>query len=357
MKEEKKSEAKGAATDAARHEEPAGHAGAETPASAHRTAACEPDAPPASTEPGMNPSSGPVAERTVREPEPRSGKPFVPERRGFPTAVDLLVFLGIFLVANLLGSVVALLAGCPWPDTAAALSDDEAVRAAAQVSLAHFNAITYFVSMSLTLAGYLFYRSRRGGPRTVGRFSVKGLNPVLLLWGVLFMFATSVVLEPLLGLLPEVPNVYGRGVWAAVTLVVMAPLFEEVIFRGVLLESLRTRYGVIAAWLVSSLLFGLVHMHPTVVVNAFFMGLILGFIYLSTGSLWSSIFLHAVNNGISYVLLAAGLGSAMLIDLVGSRTLYVLIYIAAAAVFLVSGYMMLRTLRRMKAEEKNRAQA
>ena len=49
----------------------------------------------------------------------------------------------------------------------------------------------------------------------------------------------------------------------------------------------------------------------------------------------------------------SGHGNALLIDLVGSRTLYVLIYIAALALSAVSGYMMLRTLRRMKEAEKN----
>ena len=55
--------------------------------------------------------------------------------------------------------------------------------------------------------------------------------------------------------------------------------------------------------------------------------------------------------------LIAGHGNSMLIDMVGSRTLYVLLYIAALAVFAVSGYMMLVSLRRLKAEEKNRGAA
>ena len=169
--------------------------------------------------------------------------------------------------------------------------------------------------------------------------------------------AIIMVLEPLLSLLPEVPNAYGRGAWAIVTVVVMAPLFEEVIFRGVLLESTRAKYGVMAAWLVSSAVFGIVHVHPTVAVNAFAIGLVLGFVYMRTDSLWSTIILHAVNNGIAYLALVTGHGNAMLIDLVGSRTLYVLIYIGALAVFAVSGYMMLLALRRLKAEDKNRAAA
>lgn len=267
-------------------------------------------------------------------------------RRGFPSMVDMLVFFGIFLLANLIGGVVALAAGFPWPSTIAA--GDEA----AQIAASHFNAVAYFVSMSLTLAGLLFYRARRGGPRIVARFSRRGLNPALLVWGILFMVATTVVLEPLLGLLPPVPEVYGRGAWTVATLVVMAPLFEEVLFRGVILESTRMRYGVIAAWLLSSVVFALVHVHPTVAVNAFFMGLIFGFIYIASDSLWASIILHAVNNGIAYVVLNAGYGMATIAQIVDNRTVYLLIYAAAAAVFFGSGYMTLRTLRRLKEREK-----
>lgn len=298
-----------------------------------------------------------AAERTADSADEAGAGTTRPAGNAFPTWVDLLVFLGIFLVSNLIGYAVSLLAGCSWPSPEQLSAADEAVRLAAQNALGRFNAVTYVVTMTCTLAAYLAYRSFRGGPRTVGRFSSRGLNPMLLLWGVLFMFSTSVVLEPLLGLLPEVPNVYGRGVWAVVTLVVMAPLFEEVLFRGVLLESMRTRYGVVVAWLLSSLLFGAVHGHPTVIVNAFFMGLILGFVYLQTGSLWSVIFLHAINNGLAYVLLAAGLGDGMLTDLIDNRSLYLVIYLVAAAVFLFSGFMTVRTLRALRRDEKNRAAA
>ena len=229
-------------------------------------------------------------EAPVQEPAP------APEAVGkiwklqgkFPALADYLVFFGIFLLAQVVGAVTALLVGCKWPDQALLASADETVSTAEQVLVGHFNAVSYFVAMTLTLVGFLFYRSRRRGPKIIAHFSSRGLNPVLLLWGVVFMLATSVVLEPLLSLLPEVPNAYGRGAWAIVTVVVMAPLFEEVIFRGVLLESTRAKYGVMAAWLVSSAVFGIVHVHPTVAVNAFAIGLVLGFVYMRTDSLWST---------------------------------------------------------------------
>ena len=172
------------------------------------------------------------AEAPVQEPAPEAVGKIWKLQGKFPALADYLVFFGIFLLAQVVGAVTALLVGCKWPDQALLASADETVSTAEQVLVGHFNAVSYFVAMTLTLVGFLFYRSRRRGPKIIAHFSSRGLNPVLLLWGVVFMLATSVVLEPLLSLLPEVPNAYGRGAWAIVTVVVMAPLFEEVIFRG-----------------------------------------------------------------------------------------------------------------------------
>ena len=74
----------------------------------------------------------------------------------FPVVVDYLVFFGIFLLAQGLGTAVAWLAGCKWPDPELLASPDEAISTAEQIAAGHFNAVTYFVSMSVTLAGFLF---------------------------------------------------------------------------------------------------------------------------------------------------------------------------------------------------------
>lgn len=302
------------------------------------------------------PADAPETPEREQVPETEGAAERPAPHKAFPNVADYLVFFGIFFVAQFIGAAVGWLV-TGLPDTTLLESGDETAQAAEQLLAARFNALSFFVAMSLTLTGFLVYRARRGGPRIVARFSARGLNPVLLLWGVLLIAATSVILEPLLSALPEIPNVYGRGFWSLLTLVVMAPLFEEVIFRGVVLESTRARYGVLAAWLVSALVFGIVHVHPTIAVNAFAMGLVFGFIYLRSESLWSTIILHAINNGFAYILLLMGQQNSTLIDLIGSRTLYVIIYIAALAVFAASGYMVYRTLARLKADEKNRADA
>ena len=53
-------------------------------------------------------------------------------------------------------------------------------------------AALYFCSMSITLAGILCYRRARGGSGPWARFSARGLNPALLLWAFVLMFAVGV---------------------------------------------------------------------------------------------------------------------------------------------------------------------
>ena len=269
-----------------------------------------------------------------------------PGRRKFPTVGDLFAMLGIAFGAQIVVGTAAMV----FLLFAGHGLDFKSLEPAA---LGKVMAALYFCSMSITLAGILCYRRARGGSGAWARFSARGLNPALLLWAFVLMFAVGVVLEPLLRLMPELSLEVGRGFWTILSLVIFAPIFEELICRGVVLGSLRGKFGVTTAWLVSSLFFGVLHGQPVQVINATVIGLVLGYVYLATESRWSVMIRHALNNAVAYLALATGHGNALLIDLVGSRTLYVLIYIAALALSAVSGYMMLRALRRMKEAEKN----
>ncbi len=255
----------------------------------------------------------------------------------FPSVVDILAFLGIFFVGEALGLSAAWMAGL-------------------EMNTGEFNAVQYGVAMSATLAGVLYYRVRRHAPKAPMGLTLKCFNPPIVVWGVALMLALAVVIEPLLELMPDVPNeAYGRGVWTLLTVVVMAPIFEELLFRGVLLESLRLRYGVVTAWVLSSFLFGLVHLHPTIAVNAMIMGLVLGFIYIATRSLWASVALHAANNAISFLMLSTGNGDLTLSEAVANRALYWVLYSFSAVLLCVSVYYLLRLLGRQREEEKNSA--
>lgn len=298
-------------------------------------------------EPAPAPSvSAPATPGTPDSGTPDSGsnasgsKKTGPKRR-FPSFGDVLAMLGIALGAQILVSVLAL----PVLLVAGHGTDMASLPPAV---LGRLQAVLYFVSMSVALIGVLYYRRLRGGRGAWVRCSLRGFNPALLLWAFVLIVAVGVVIEPLLRLLPAVHLDVGRGAWTILMLVAMAPIFEELLCRGVVLGSLRARYGVTVAWLASSIFFGVMHIQPAQVISASVIGLILGFVYLSTESIWSVMILHALNNAVAYLLLMAGYEQTLLIDLVESRTLYVVIYIAALALSAISGFMMARALGKMK---------
>lgn len=88
------------------------------------------------------------------------------------------------------------------------------------------------------------------------------------------------------------------------------PIAEEVLFRGVLYRWMRQFSSPWVAIPVSSALFGLLHGDIAVAGATFVMGIILAWFYERSHSLWPSIVIHAVNNGLKlallYGLLAAG---------------------------------------------------
>lgn len=96
-------------------------------------------------------------------------------------------------------------------------------------------------------------------------------------------------------------------------LVVCAPVAEEVLFRGFLFANLRKRWSFWGATLATSLLFGGAHlaggsgglMEPlwTAGIDTFLLSLALCYLREKTGSLWASIFLHMIKNGVAFLFL------------------------------------------------------
>lgn len=79
-----------------------------------------------------------------------------------------------------------------------------------------------------------------------------------------------------------------------VVISVLAPVIEEVVFRGILVERFGLKYGYSRAVIISSLIFGILHAD---IIGAFIFGVILCVIYLQTKSLMMPVLIHALNNG------------------------------------------------------------
>jgi membrane protease YdiL (CAAX protease family) len=78
--------------------------------------------------------------------------------------------------------------------------------------------------------------------------------------------------------------------------VFIGPLVEELIFRGIILNVLKVKYGNKLALIVSSVLFSVVHVNPSQMAVALVIGLILGYIFILTNSLAFVILLHSMSN-------------------------------------------------------------
>lgn len=98
-----------------------------------------------------------------------------------------------------------------------------------------------------------------------------------------------------------------------VLIVIVVPIVEELLFRGVLLAALLERgpkdpvKRKWAAIIASSLIFGLFHVDPQLIGGTTVLGIGAALLRVETGSLWPAILLHQLNNALATVLLAGGL--------------------------------------------------
>ena len=271
-----------------------------------------------------------------------------PRAERFPTWGDMLAVVGIYLLATVATSVVMAI-------VAAVSGGAESL--AERMSSGPMSALSYALSMALTIVGVLIYRKLRRGKGKMFRLSMRGFNPMLILWGFVLVLITGIVIEPVLNLFPEsflelLNNMGANGGWSVLMLAILAPVLEEILFRGILLEAVREKYSSGRAIVVSALMFGVIHIIPQQVVNAFVIGLILGFIYVRTDSLWPVIIIHALNNAMAYVIMQWSDGANITVrSLIENDTIYAVVYGMALAVFIASGYMVWRSIEEINSKE------
>lgn len=80
------------------------------------------------------------------------------------------------------------------------------------------------------------------------------------------------------------------------SIIVVLPIFEEILFRGLVFYELRERFSVIATVIIQALIFGIWHLNPLQAVYTFFAGIIFGAILVFTNSIWGSIIAHIIYN-------------------------------------------------------------
>jgi hypothetical protein len=130
------------------------------------------------------------------------------------------------------------------------------------------------------------------------------------------------------------------GFWGAfMKVVVVAPVVEELIFRGVIMHGLMRNYSKFTAIFFSGLLFALFHLNPWQFPATFVLGLILGWIMIRTRNILLCIGGHALNNLL--VLLTITWAQQIKDSPLASLSVFAVLVISLA---MVSGALLLMTL-------------
>ena len=100
----------------------------------------------------------------------------------------------------------------------------------------------------------------------------------------------------------KITSIYS-GIIIIVTTAIVAPIVEEMLFRGYLQKVLEDSWGDITkAILVTSLFFALIHLNPYWIVQIYILGMLLGYLSWRTNSILPGIILHGLNNGFAVAL-------------------------------------------------------
>ena len=132
-----------------------------------------------------------------------------------------------------------------------------------------------------------------------------GMLAVLTL-GVVVMYFFQDFFEQLLGIINELEMgkmTGGNLVFLFISICIFAPIWEELFFRGILLRRFAMKWKVSTSIVVSSLIFGLMHLGGSSMLHAFLFGCFLAYAYLKTKNIWVPIILHSVSNFFSFVTL------------------------------------------------------
>ena len=87
--------------------------------------------------------------------------------------------------------------------------------------------------------------------------------------------------------------------WLFVVGAIVAPIVEEIFFRGFLFQGFRQKYGWMPALFLSSAIFGAAHLDPVSLIPTFVLGCVLAYVYHRSNSVWPGILFHAAINSFS----------------------------------------------------------
>ena len=188
----------------------------------------------------------------------------------------------------------------------------------------------------------------------VSRHWIRTRPWTVLFWCVIATLGSLIPSSWLQELMPELPNTAEKAFdlvlkdrWGYFIVGLLAPLSEELVFRGAILrELLKWKENPWIGIIISAMLFSLVHMNPVQMPHAFLVGILLGWLYYRTDSIIPGVTWHWVNNTIAYVMYNLTNPDETLLEYFGSQQRVLMAVGFSLMIFLPALYQLNQRLRK-----------
>ena len=199
-----------------------------------------------------------------------------------------------------------------YPSLLASFFSDMYIAEDNKISIDQANeAIVFFLMMFIMVVGYLKktdYQFLLSKHWKVGKSIGLGVLCAFLLRTIYFALSRKgflpgiemTMLSSVMDYLKSI-NQYYHPALAFLFAVILVPFYEEYIFRGIFLNSMDRRIKFIAANVIQSVLFALVHENWSLFLFYFFTGLITGYLVKKSNSLLPALSMHATNNLLAFI--------------------------------------------------------
>ncbi|MFN4174725.1 MAG: lysostaphin resistance A-like protein [Parachlamydiaceae bacterium] len=168
---------------------------------------------------------------------------------------------------------------------------------------------------------YVLFTYRSLPWRNPGISFLKGALSYFLIWPFIFLWAFGVewVLKNTFDILPrdqdavQILKMKGGSYPLILFICLIVPIIEEILFRGYLQQGLKSVVSEKYAILITAFIFAIFHFSPaqsgsniTILTSLFWLACFMGYLVERTGSLWTSIGLHATFNTVSSIFILKG---------------------------------------------------
>lgn len=188
---------------------------------------------------------------------------------------------------------------------------------------------------------------------TVTKSYIESRPMTAMLWCGVLSLGTIIPAMALQELLPELDNNMKDVFESLMTkptgylvIGILAPVVEEVVFRGAMISALREHFkGIWGPVLITAALFALVHLNPVQIPHAFLVGILLGWLYCKFGTIIPGVVVHWVNNTVAYVVyfLVPASRDGKLIDIFGSEQRVLLAVVFSLMIFCPALFQLIHT--------------